>query len=264
MMQVSDAGRRFIESWEGFSASAYLCPAGIWTIGYGHTEGVRPGQRISRSEASAMLAKDLVCFGSEVSRLLGGSRTEQQEFDAMTSLAFNIGIGGFARSTVLRHHRRGDKQAAARAFALWNMAVIGGVKQAVPGLTRRRAAETSMYLTPDQVTNRIQPFMASGHLPEQVTPEEIPQAIAPPKENILASKTAIGVGIGGVSTAASLADQLGNLSYATSSAGSIGLSVASIIKTFGPIVLGVIALGALGYVGWRYWWKIKAGDVVSR
>jgi lysozyme len=263
-MQVSDAGRRFIESWEGFSADAYLCPAGVWTIGYGHTEGVRRGQRISRPEASAMLANDLVSFGHEVSRLIGDAHTEQQEFDAMASLTFNIGVGGFARSTVLRHHKRGDKQAAARAFGLWNMAVIGGVKQAVPGLTRRRAAETGMYLTSDEVTSRIQPLVASDHLPEQVAPEEIPQAIAAPNEGILTSKTVIGVGIGGASTVASLADQLGNLSYATSSANSIGYSVSLMVKTFGPIVLGAIALAALGYVGWRYWGKIRAGDVVSR
>lgn len=172
-MIVSPAGRSFIEGFEGCRLQAYLCPAGIPTIGYGHTDNVKMGDTLSdQAAADALLSADLVRFGNVVSFDIDRAATTQHEFDAMTSLAFNIGLGGFVTSTVLRLHKAGDKAGAARAFGLWNKATIDGQLQPVAGLTRRRAAEAAVYLTPEE-----QPHP----MPEPViAPESMPQAVATP------------------------------------------------------------------------------------
>lgn len=163
-MNVSDEGREFIARFEGLSLKAYLCPAGVPTIGYGHTKGVKMGDTLpSKKAADALLAKDLVSFGGQV--WAGCGSATQHQFDALVSLAFNIGIGGFLSSTVLRMHKAANFSAAAAAFNMWNKATIDGQLQPVAGLTRRRAAEAAMYLTPDVAD----------------APQSMPQAVeAPP------------------------------------------------------------------------------------
>lgn len=171
MWPASTEGRAFIESFEGLSLRAYLCPAGVWTIGYGHTGGVKAGDTLAdQAAADALLAGDLVRFGTDVEQDLHGAPTTQHQFDAMLSLAFNIGSAGFLGSTVLRQHRAGNHAAAASAFGLWNKAMIGGVLQAVPGLTRRRAAEAVVYLTPEAETHPLaaMPRLVAGVMPQAV------------------------------------------------------------------------------------------------
>ena len=144
-MKISSQGLALIKSHEGLRLSAYLDPVGVWTIGWGHTKGVRRGQHITRAEAEAFLLEDLAEFEHAVSVATHG-RATQSQFDAMVSLAFNIGAAGFRRSTVLRAHNSGDYAAASRAFHLWNKGTIGGVKKELPGLVRRRADESALYL----------------------------------------------------------------------------------------------------------------------
>src|SRR5690348_239791 len=103
MMKVSPEGRDLIASFEGLSLVAYLCPAGVWTIGYGHTKGVKPGDRlVSAVQADILLDEDLAAWATDVEEALGGAKTSQHELDAMVSLAYNIGVPGFKGSTVLR------------------------------------------------------------------------------------------------------------------------------------------------------------------
>src|SRR5258707_10613533 len=106
-MNVSADGRKLIEQFEGLSLSAYQCPAGVWTIGYGHTQNVKPGDTVTAEMADTLMSSDLATFGRVVEFDCGGAPTGQHEFDALTSLAFNIGLGGFAGSTVLRLHKAG-------------------------------------------------------------------------------------------------------------------------------------------------------------
>lgn len=146
-MHVSAAGRRMIEEFEGCRLTAYRDQVGVLTIGFGCTgEGVYPGMTISQAEADEMFSDRLENeFEPSVLRALDGAPTTQAQFDAMVSLVFNIGTGGFSGSTVTRRHCEGDYEAAADAFLLWNKA--GGRVNA--GLVRRRTAERELYLSDD-------------------------------------------------------------------------------------------------------------------
>lgn len=150
---VNDKTMALIREFEGFRADAYRDVAGVWTIGYGTTAasnvGISPhaGMTITREQAEWYLRQAVQKFSVEVDRLLKAPANDN-EFGAMVSLAYNIGPGAFARSSVLRHFNAGDKDLAAAAFMAWNKATIGGRKQAVSGLTRRRGAERALFLTP--------------------------------------------------------------------------------------------------------------------
>lgn len=138
--RIGPAGLALIKSFEGCRLTAYRCPAGVWTIGYGSTGAhVREGMTISPERAEALLRGDLARFEAAVAKAVPAAT--QNQFDAMVSLAFNIGVAAFAKSTVARKAKAGDHAGAAAAFSLWNKA--GG--KVLPGLTRRRAAEAELY-----------------------------------------------------------------------------------------------------------------------
>ena len=144
MQKTSERGRELIKQFEGKRNIAYRDVAGIWTIGYGHTgPEIAKGMKITDARADALLELDLARFEQGVSRLVGPC--DQAYFDALVSLAYNIGLKSFAGSSVLRWHKRGDEEKAAQSFALWCKARVGGKLTVVPGLVRRRAAEASMY-----------------------------------------------------------------------------------------------------------------------
>ena len=125
------------------SVTAYPCPANVWTIGYGATgPGILPGVVWTKAQCEERLQDDVTEFSAGVAKLLGDSKTTQHQFDALVSLAFNIGLGGLTKSTVLRKHKAGDYAGAADAFAMWNK----GGGRILPGLVRRRAAEAELYM----------------------------------------------------------------------------------------------------------------------
>lgn len=147
-MKASQSCVALIKEMEGCRLTAYLdtlAEPDVWTIGYGHTgPDVYPGRVITQQKADALLLDRLNReYGPGVERALAGAPTTQAQFDAFVSFAYNVGVGGFARSSVLRHHRDGDHQAAADAFRKWNQA--GG--RVWPGLVRRREAERALYLS---------------------------------------------------------------------------------------------------------------------
>lgn len=141
-----------ITAFEGYARAlpdgrcrAYPDPASggaPWTIGFGSTgPDVKPGTVWTRAEAEARLEADVIKFAGSVGRLIDGAPTSQAEFDAMVSLSYNVGIGNFSGSTLLRRHKAGDKAGAAAEFHKWNKA--SGMT--LPGLTRRREAEARLY-----------------------------------------------------------------------------------------------------------------------
>ena len=134
---------------EGCKLKAYRCPAGVWTIARGRTKGVKPGDACTQEQADRWFLEDLNEFAEGVRSILTRPAS-LNELGALVSLAYNIGLAGFARSTVLRKHNEGDTQAAARAFALWNQATVNGKRQVLPGLTARRAREAALYLSDDE------------------------------------------------------------------------------------------------------------------
>lgn len=137
---IGSAGLALIKAFEGLRLTAYLCPARVWTIGYGSTgPHVRPGLTITEPEAEDLLERDLDRFEDAVDRAAPDATTWQ--FDAMVSLAFNIGIGAFGKSSVLRLHKAGEFRRAAEAFGMW----VKADGRTLPGLVRRRAAEAELY-----------------------------------------------------------------------------------------------------------------------
>jgi len=147
-MKTSAAGKALIDRNEGDKLVAYLdriADPPVWTIGRGCTgPEIYEGLEITQAESDRMfdgrLARE---FEPGVMAAIGDSPTTQAQFDAMISLAWNIGIGGFARSSVARLHKAGDYMAAASAFALWNKS--GG--KVIDGLVRRRKEEADLYLS---------------------------------------------------------------------------------------------------------------------
>lgn len=137
-MQISERGLAFIRQWEGCELKAYLDGGGVATIGVGHTKGVKLGQTISQAEADELLLEDIE--DHDIGPLIGSAK--QNEFDAMTSLAFNIGLERFRNSTVLKRHELGNRIGAANAFLLWKF----DNGKIITGLLRRREAERKVYL----------------------------------------------------------------------------------------------------------------------
>jgi len=134
----------------GCALVAYRCPAGVWTIGWGETDGVRPGARCTKEQADAWLLEDLEERVRAI-RDLCTVEPSPNELGAFVLLAYNIGLAAFAKSTVLRQHNAGNRQAAARAFGLFNKArnPRTGQLEVLDGLTSRRAREAALYLTPE-------------------------------------------------------------------------------------------------------------------
>lgn len=152
VLRLSDKGLELIKQFEGFRSAPYKDIVGVWTIGYGNTY-YPDGRKVSGADKvltekeahdlkMAIINKD---FAPKVRQALGHSKVPitQNMFDACVSLAYNIGVGGFAKSSVVRQLNAGNKQAAADAFLLWNKA--GG--KVVKGLERRRAKERELFLS---------------------------------------------------------------------------------------------------------------------
>lgn len=144
---MNQAGIELLKRFEGFCPAAYPDPAtgaDPWTIGYGFTKDVQPGDSITREAAEERLRREVAEFEGGV--LTACNRMPKpNQLAAMVCLAFNIGLGNFRSSTVLRRHNSGETFAAANAFLLWNRAA-GRVMQ---GLINRREAERSLYLATD-------------------------------------------------------------------------------------------------------------------
>ena len=141
-MQISEKGLALIKEWEGCRLDSYRDGGGVLTIGFGHTgPDVKPGMTITQFEADELLRMDVE--DHDITDLLDGVPTTQNQFDAMTSLAFNIGLTRFDNSTVRKRHKLGNRIGAANAFLLWHF--DNGVP--VKGLMRRREAERKLYLS---------------------------------------------------------------------------------------------------------------------
>lgn len=143
MRHINHEGLELIKVFEGCELKAYRDAVGVLTIGYGSTGGhVKAGMTITRVEAEQLLREDLQRFEVGVDQRLGDTEVTDNQFSAMVSLAFNIGLANFGGSSVLRRILADNVQGAADAFLMWNKA--GGKE--LKGLTRRRAAERELFL----------------------------------------------------------------------------------------------------------------------
>ena len=143
-MKTSKNGINLIKNYEGCRLTAYKCPAGVWTIGYGHTAGVKQGDKITQLQADTLLTIDLQKFENAVNKAVKKPIT-QNEFDALVSFAFNVGTGNFEKSTLLRLVNMGQFELAAKQFERW---IYAGGKP-LTGLKKRRLAEKTLFLKKD-------------------------------------------------------------------------------------------------------------------
>jgi lysozyme len=141
-MKTSLKGIALIKEYEGLRLGAYLCSAGVLTIGYGHTGGVKEGDLITEQKAEQLLQDDLKKFENGVLRLVRVPLTQNQ-FDALVSFAFNLGVGNLGKSTLLKMLNDRDYKGAAGQFVRWNKAA----GKELAGLTRRRLAESALFLS---------------------------------------------------------------------------------------------------------------------
>lgn len=140
-MRSSEQGIALIKRFEGFSPTPYLCPAGVWTIGYGHLVGARDwGLGISEQEAEQLLRVDVRIAEQAVARLIHVPLS-QCRFDALVSFTFNLGTGALQRSTLRRMVNRTEHDAVPEEFHKW---VFARGKR-LSGLVSRRKAEANLY-----------------------------------------------------------------------------------------------------------------------
>ncbi len=194
-MIINDAGLALVKEREGYlralpdgRCTTYYCPAGKLTIGWGCTEGIKPGDIWTKDQAEAALRRELAKHEAAVMRLVSVDLNENQ-FSALVSFSYNVGAGALASSTLLKKLNTGDYVGAQRAFMDWNKATVKGKKVALRGLSVRRAAEAALFATPtaDEDEARGDVLMSA-------------QDVAPPKEpvsNATKIATAGTIGAGG-------------------------------------------------------------------
>ena len=129
-----------VKHFEGFEDTAYLCPANVWTIGYGRTKNVKEGDKITKLQAERDLQEELQEFGAQVLGVVDVSLL-QNEFDALTSWTYNLGVGNLSSSTLLKKLNTGDKDSVPSEMLRWNKAA----GKVLAGLTARRQAEADLW-----------------------------------------------------------------------------------------------------------------------
>lgn len=145
-MKTSNKGVELIKQFEGLRLKAYKDQKGVWTIGYGHTGGVKSGDVITEQEAEKLLENDLKTAENAVNEQ--NLSLSQNQFDALVSFVFNVGTGNFRSSTLLKKAKANpDDPTIRNEFLKWNKARINGTLKPLTGLTRRRAAEADLYFT---------------------------------------------------------------------------------------------------------------------
>ena len=134
-----------IKQFEGCKLTAYRCPANVWTIGYGHTDGVKRGAEITQAEADKLLYSDLSAIEDRLDNMIRIGLTDNQR-GALISFAFNVGVTALKNSTLLQLLNNGFYSKAADEFLKWDKATVNGKKVALAGLTKRRSAERALFL----------------------------------------------------------------------------------------------------------------------
>lgn len=146
MRKVNKAGLNLVKHFEGFFSKAYYCPAGVLTIGYGHTNAMKlykfkEGDVVTEEEAEQILQDDMAEACSDVEKLTAGVELNDDQFSALASFVFNCGKGNFASSTLLKRLKAGNFADVPTQLKRWTKA--NGV--VLGGLVRRRDAEAALF-----------------------------------------------------------------------------------------------------------------------
>ena len=147
-MKIGKQGLTLIKEFEGLRLKAYLCPAKVWTIGYGHTDTAKKDMVITERQAERLLKGDLGWVEATIANSVVVPLTQQQ-YDALCSFIYNVGSGAFRRSTLLELLNAGHYVAAEDQFKRWNKAS----GKTLSGLTRRREAERALFASEPNATS---------------------------------------------------------------------------------------------------------------
>jgi lysozyme len=150
-LKISPSGINLIKQFEGLhkqtvegDVRAYRCVAGRWTLGWGHTQGVRSGKRATIEQCEEYLLEDLREVGQYINALVEVP-LNQAHFDSLSCFIFNLGGNAFKKSTLLKKLNKGEYDEVPAQLLRWNKARVDGVLTSLPGLTRRRAAEAALF-----------------------------------------------------------------------------------------------------------------------
>jgi GH24 family phage-related lysozyme (muramidase) len=231
-MKTSDAGIALIKRWEGERLTAYLCPANVWTIGVGHTAAMgypKPvaGMKITSDEATAILRRDLASIERDVDAVVD-VRLNQRQFDTLVSFVFNVGIGAFRKSTLLKKLNDSKYDEVPNELMKWTRA--GG--RTLDGLVNRRKAEADYW---------------RGAPTDKQPDGAMPQAVDPPRKMRQSKEGNAALLAGGAASITAASDVARQLQETGDSL----TSVLDLLKNpnFVVLVLVVIAAGAIWY--WR-------------
>lgn len=231
-MKTSDAGIALIKRWEGERLSAYLCPAGVWTIGVGHTAAMGDpapvsGMRITSDEATAILRRDLERVEKDVEAAVTVDLSKRQ-FDTLVSFVFNVGIGAFRKSTLLKKLNAGQYESIPTELMKWTR-VNGQVNQ---GLVNRRKAEADYW---------------RGAPSDQQPVGIMPQAVDQPRKMRQSKEGNAALLTGGAATLSAAND----VARQVRESGDNLTSILDLLKnpTFVALIVIVLAAGAIWY--WR-------------
>lgn len=239
-MKTSSAGINLIKEFEGVRLKSYKCPAGVYTIGVGHTSAAGPpavkaGMEITNAQAMKILANDLGQFEDAINDSVKVPLTQSQ-FDALVSFVFNVGVGAFKKSTLLKKLNAGQYDAVPAELMKWTK---GGGKE-LPGLVRRRRAEAALWRGVDD----SKAIKSDARL----TPD-IPQ----PSKSMVQSKegnTALITGIASGATAAA------EVSRQVKETGDSLTTVIDMLKNPTFLLLVAVAIAAAAIWYWR-WQRLK-------
>ena len=141
-MRMSDYAFERLKEFEGLRLDSYRCAAGVWTIGYGHTKGVKEGQKIDKDTAGRMLVEDVECFEQFLAKEPYAEDITQGQWDALVDFLFNLGVGNYLSSTLRKKILKDiDDPTIPNEFRRWNKSK----GKVLPGLVKRREWEAQMY-----------------------------------------------------------------------------------------------------------------------
>jgi lysozyme len=240
-MRTSDNGVKLIEQFEGRYLNAYRCPAGVLTIGYGHTtaEGppvVKEGMRITEEEADTILRSDVAKEEGHVSGLVKVPLSQNQ-FDALVSFCFNVGPTNLANSTLLRTLNAGNYDAVPAELLKWTR---GGGRE-LPGLVRRRQAEAALWKAVDV------------NAPVDQEARLTPDAPQPSKSMLQSKEGNAAIAAGGAGSVAIVSQIMSEVQD------NVGL-LETLVRALGrPTVISMIVVVAACVAIW--WWRKRRLDM---
>lgn len=241
-MKTSSRGIALIKAHEGLRLLAYRCPAGVWTIGYGHTSAagdppVVQGMKITGQEADTILRRDLARFERGVLSVVKVPLAQNQ-LDALVSFAFNVGLGAFAKSTLVRRLNEGRYEDVPRELMRWTRA--GG--RELPGLVNRRREEAALW-------RAIDPTVTAGRAEAgNVEPPTQPKSM-------VSSKT------GAAAVATGVAGAIGPINEAVTAARDTADGVSALAAAGPWVLLCVVIVAASAFIWWDRRRKLKEDGV---